>query len=372
MKFSTWMPARVDWAPVAQRAERLGFDYVYQADSQMVYADSMISLALVAQATQSIRLGTGVTNPRTRSAPAMASALATLNQIAPGRVFLAIGTGYTSMESLGLRSATVAQVSEYVRVVRALLQGERAEFRLDDQDTVIQMLNGDGSLDDTFVNLRDAIPIWIAAHGPRMLELAGEVGDGVVLGVVRPTESYMARLRASLQRGADRVGRSAQQLPISLMVNMYVQGANEKFGSEPMRQAVMGLEQSSIATYAAARLPKPGSVKKILDDEIPSEYRALALAERKLDREAGFGDDSTWYLRAYDGHGWRLRPELLPLVSDDMLRSRALIGTSDEILLQLREWESFGISVVGSLAQGSVELAQEQLERFGSDVLARY
>jgi 5,10-methylenetetrahydromethanopterin reductase len=366
------MPARLDWAPTVRRAEELGFAFAHQADSQMVYADPIVALAGLAPVTSSIRLGTGVSNPLTRTAPAMASALASLNQLAPGRVFLAIGSGYTSMAAMGRRSATVAELRDYVRVVRALTRGEQIPYEHMGATTIIQMLNGDTSLDPSFVNLHDPIPLWVAAHGPRMIQLAGEVGDGLVLGVVRPTPSYMGRLREHLQTGAERAGRSVDELPISIMMNMYVRDRNEPMGSEPMKRAVLGLEQSNIGVYAAGRKPQPGSLGRVADEEIPNGYRPLAIEERRLAREAGFRADVPWYLRAYDGHGWRVRPELLPHVTEEFLRSRALIGTSDEIIRQVRLWEDLGVSVVGPLAQGDVDLAAEQIERFGLGVVARY
>lgn len=368
MQFATWMPARVDWQPVVRRAEELGFGFVHQADSQMLYADPVVSLTLCATATSRIRLGAGVTNPLTRTAPAMAASLASLNLLAPGRVFLAIGSGYTCMAAMGMRSATVAELGDYVRVVRALLRGEVTDYTLRGQTRPIQMLNGPESLDPTFVNLAP-VPIYIAAHGPRMLELAGELADGLILGVVRPTERYLDRTRAALQRGADKVGRRAEDIPIYLMLNMYVRAEDEAFGSDDMKRAVLGLEQSNIGVYAAARRPQPGAVDPIGDDGIPELYRALALRNRVLTSSP---DGTPWYLTAYDGHGWRVRPELLSLVPDDLLRSRALIGTADEIIGQIRIWDGLGVSSVGALAQGDVALAAEQIERFGRGVIARY
>ncbi len=368
MQFATWMPARLDWQPVVQRAEQLGFDYVHQADSQMIYADPIVSLTLCALVTSRVRLGAGVTNPLTRSAPAMAASLASLNLLAPGRAFLAIGSGYTSMEAMGMRSATVAELGDYVRVVRALLAGETIDYTLRGRTRPIRMLNGAESMDPTFVNLAP-VPIYIAAHGPRMLELAGELADGLILGVVRPTERYLERTRAALQRGADKVGRRAEDIPIYLMANMYVMAPDESFGSEDMKRAVLGLEQSNIGVYAAARNPQPGAVDPIPDGEIPEPYRAVALRNRELTADQA---GEPWYLTAYEGHGWQLRPELLPVVPDELLRSRALIGTADELVDRIKAWDQMGITCVGPLAQGSVSLAAEQIERFGRDVLPNF
>lgn len=370
MRFGAWMPARMDWGPVVTRADDLGFDDIHQADSQMIYSDSMVALANCARFTDRMRLGCGVTNPLTRTVPVMVGALASLNVLAPGRVFLAIGTGYTAMESMGMSSATVAEMRTFIEQFRALTSGQTTSFSLRSVTRDIRMLNLPGeSLDDSFVNLRDHIPILVAAHGPRMLELAGELADGLVLGVVRPTATFMERTRASLERGAARSGRSLENFPIHLMANIYVMADDERFGSDEMKRSVMGLEQSTIGTFAVGRLPRPGAVQKIDDKQIPELYREIVRVQRAV---VPIDPDRPWYFQAYDGHGWRLRPELLESVSDELLRARALIGTGDEVLARIREWDSLGITAVGPLLQGSVDLAAEQVERWGRQVIAPY
>src|SRR5258705_781959 len=130
LEFGIWMPARVDAPRVVALAESVGFSYAHLYDSQMVYADTMVCLALCAERTSRIKLGQGVTNPSTRVAPLMASGLGTINLIAPGRAFLGIGSGYSCLSSMGLPPAPIAELREYVRVVRALTRGETVDYRL--------------------------------------------------------------------------------------------------------------------------------------------------------------------------------------------------------------------------------------------------
>ena len=101
MKFGILLDTHFDKWGVVQQAEALGFYRAWFPDSQMIWSDCYVSMAIAATKTSRILLGTGVTNAGTRVAPITANAIATVNQIAPGRVFLGIGTGHTAMRIMG-------------------------------------------------------------------------------------------------------------------------------------------------------------------------------------------------------------------------------------------------------------------------------
>ena len=102
MKFGAMIATRIsDWRLLVD-AEEMGYDHGWVPDSQMIWSDCYAVLALVAANTSRIRLGTGVAIVGTRTAPVTAHSIATINQIAPGRVFLGIGTGHTAMRVMGM------------------------------------------------------------------------------------------------------------------------------------------------------------------------------------------------------------------------------------------------------------------------------
>jgi len=145
-------------------AEKKGFTHAWLYDSQMICADVFQCLALCAVKTGKIKLGTNVTNPSSRISPVTACNFATLNQLAPKRVILGIGTGNTARRTLGMPAASLSRLREHVEVCRGLLRGETVPYQEDDRRRMIRFLNLKG-----WVNLKDRIPIYIAASGPRAL-----------------------------------------------------------------------------------------------------------------------------------------------------------------------------------------------------------
>jgi len=153
----------LDWVKVAEES---GFDIAGIADSQSLYRDVYVCQALVATNTRRIRFGSRVINPITRHPAVAACAAASIEELAPGRTMIGIGTGDSSVDNIGVRPSTHAQLIAYVRTIRELLSSGHSRY------------NG-ASCKQTWFHGR--IPIYIAASGPKTLQLAGEIADGVVI-----------------------------------------------------------------------------------------------------------------------------------------------------------------------------------------------
>jgi 5,10-methylenetetrahydromethanopterin reductase len=168
-------------------AESLGYERAWLYDSPALYPDVWVSLARVAEHTDRIGLGPAVLIPSLRHVLAQATAIATLEGLAPGRTVAAVGTGFTGRMALGQRPLPWGQVEEYVRRLRALLRGERIEV----DGSVVQMIPPDG-----FAPARPIdVPILVAANGPKGLQVAKELGDGVMtIGSGRPEFDWCAVL----------------------------------------------------------------------------------------------------------------------------------------------------------------------------------
>jgi 5,10-methylenetetrahydromethanopterin reductase len=179
--------------------EAAGFDGVGILDSQLLCRDTFITLAQAAVRTSRLALFPAVTNPFTRHASVLAGAIQTVEELAPGRVKLVIGTGYTSAITIGRRPATLADMRACIHTVRALLAGETVDF--------------DGTPGQLGYASGRRIPLLMAASGPKAIELAGEVADGVLL-LVGFSQGIVERALEHLEKGARRAGRPLDDLEI--------------------------------------------------------------------------------------------------------------------------------------------------------------
>src|SRR5439155_15446307 len=190
-----------------REAEAAGFEAAWQAESRLV-REATVPMAAFAAVTDHIRIGSGVVNNWTRNVALMASTFATLDDLAPGRVVLGIGAWWDPLATkVGIRRRRPLQaMREYVEVLGRLLAMERVTFHgefVDVDDIELDVVHGDRS--------PRPIPIYIGATGLRMMELAGEIADGVVLNyMVSP--SYNADGMQALAAGAARAGRSVEEI----------------------------------------------------------------------------------------------------------------------------------------------------------------
>jgi 5,10-methylenetetrahydromethanopterin reductase len=141
-------------------------------DSPALYGDIWVILALIAGRTRRLGLGTAVLIPNLRHPVAQASAIATLEQLAPGRVVAAFGTGFTGRMAMGQKPLTWSYMRRYLRRVRGLLNGDEVEV----EGRLCKMIHPPGFAPQRPIN----VPILVGANGPKGLETAQELGDGIV------------------------------------------------------------------------------------------------------------------------------------------------------------------------------------------------
>ncbi|HSB85217.1 MAG TPA: LLM class flavin-dependent oxidoreductase [Ilumatobacteraceae bacterium] len=183
-------------------AEAKGFDAVWQADSRLV-RDAIVPMAAFAAVTDRIKIGSGVVDCWTRNPARLASTFSTLDDLAPGRVMMGIGAWWDPLAAkVGIhRDRPLRVMREVVTVVRALLHNETVSF-------AGEYVHVDGvELDYVYQPRRPKeVPIYIGATGMQMMELAGEIADGVVLNYLVSPE-YNDRAIEALQKGLDRSSR---------------------------------------------------------------------------------------------------------------------------------------------------------------------
>jgi probable F420-dependent oxidoreductase len=157
---------------LTKRAEANGFGYGWLFDSHVLWREPYILLTLMAQTTESMRLGTCVTNPATREPSVTASALAVLNELSNGRMDLGIGRGDSARRVLGKPPTTIATLEEAIRVIRDLVEG--------------RVVTHDGTELQLTWTGRWSLPVWVAGYGPMALAMTGRVADGLILQLADP------------------------------------------------------------------------------------------------------------------------------------------------------------------------------------------
>jgi 5,10-methylenetetrahydromethanopterin reductase len=196
-----------DGIEYVRRAEARGFEAVWQAESRLV-REATVPMAAFAASTDRIKVGSGVVNTWTRNTALLASTFVTLDDLAPGRVILGLGAWWDPLaQKVGIQRRKPLQVMrEVIEACRALFTLEEVTFRgshVQLDGVRIDVVHGDTSARD--------IPIMIGATGPKMLELGGEIADGLVLNyMVSPLYNDHAMER--IETGAKRAGRNLEDI----------------------------------------------------------------------------------------------------------------------------------------------------------------
>ena len=172
MKLSCSLPPSVDIVKQAQLAESLDYDRVWVGDSPALYSDPWAALALVAANTDRIGLGVAVLVPSTRHVMVNAAAIAGIEAMAPGRLSVAVGTGFTARSLFGKGPLSWKTTAQYIRDLKSLLAGET--ITLAGRKTRMQHPQG------VSVEAPIDVPVLVAANGEKGIEIAHQIGDGVM------------------------------------------------------------------------------------------------------------------------------------------------------------------------------------------------
>ena len=192
-----------DGLDYVQYAEKRGFEAVWQAESRLV-RDAIVPMAAYAAVTERLKVGSGVINNWTRNIGLLAATFLTLDDLAPDRVICGIGAWWNPLaRDVGIeRRKPLTAMRETVEILRRLLNMERVTYHG-------EFVNVEGIELDIVHGRREPrnVPIMIGATGDKMMELTGEIADGVVLNYCVPPE-YNNRAMELLERGAKKSGRT--------------------------------------------------------------------------------------------------------------------------------------------------------------------
>ena len=320
----TW--GKLDEMEYVTQAEKLGFTHLWVTDSGLIRSDAFVFLTVAAQQTKTMKLGMGVAVPGLRLAPTLAAGMATLNMVAPGRCFLAMGTGNTAMRLLGRKPMTLKNFEAYVRTVRNLLEGKDAEYEHNNEKHTIRfMLTEKG-----YRNLRDPIPIYLAGYGPKAQALAGEIADGLTTHI--PRGGTLEQILANAGKGAAKSGRSLDNFHLSVRVNFAVLDPGEAVNSERIVNeygpAIMTAMHSTVDRHLESGDDPPEFLRPMWKD-----YLEFHMARPAADRQK----------MMHESHNAYVAPDERRFVTPEVIKRFCIVGQPAEVLEQVRELERKGV-----------------------------
>lgn len=315
-----------DWNLIRENvrlADSLGYDSVWLGEAWGY--ELFTSLADLVRITSRMKLGAGVANIFSRSPALVATTAATLDERSGGRMLLGLGSsGPQVVEHWhGVPFARPLQrTREYVAIINAILRREPLNFK----GEIFSLERG---FTIRFKPIRDHIPIYLASLGPKNIQLAGEVADGI-LPVYWPARDYPA-LRQQLDEGSAKADRLAGSVSIAPYLTV------EIALDEGERQAARMRAAAPVAFYVGRM----------------GTFYAEMLARH------GFGADVAAILKGWEsGHR-----SAIAAVSDQLLDATAIVGTPDEVVARLREWQALGMDEpLISMPGGTAEEAAARLE----------
>lgn len=326
MDFGIALPTAADNYKVVQRAEELGFTHAWFYDTQMLSADCFVAMGAAAVHTKKIRLGTGVLVPSNRIAPVTANALATLNQLAPGRIDFGVGTGFTARRAMGFGAIKVKDMETYVHQVYGLLRREMVDFEMEGEKKKIRFLNPELPL----FNTKDPIVLHFSAFGPRTRALTARFKAGWI-DFVGKVEDGVKEVTAMKEAWAQ-AGHAAGDLQATAFALGCVLADGEKADS-PRAMAQAG-PRAAVMLHRAADEALSGLKPGVAMLSTPEIDGYIALMRRKP------GDAR--YLDNHRGHLMFVKDEEKRFVTAKMIAETSFTATEAEIKTRIEALRAAG------------------------------
>jgi 5,10-methylenetetrahydromethanopterin reductase len=274
----------------------------------MIHRDVYVCLSLCARETTRIKLATGVTNPVTRDVSVSAGAISTLNEVSSGRALLGIGPGDSSVRRIGLSPERIASFESYVATLRELCSGNR-----------ITLSNGET------VSMRwssGRVPVLISATGLRMLELAGRIGDGVIINV----------------------GTSEKSLSDAIKVVSIGRGLRENDQGSQFTIADFSFINISESRHDAIEAARPYVIWFLKNS--PRLFKLNGISIHNL--ESNLDAVSQKYVEHDYIHSENKKSSALDVksfVTDEMVDKFAIAGTPEDCVRKIKEKERLGVNL---------------------------
>ncbi len=359
MEFGITIAPHIEHWDQIKFAEELGYDRAWVPDSQMIWSDCYAILALAAVNTSTINIGNGVSIAGTRIAPVTAHSIGSINQLAPGRTFLGLGTGHTAMRVMGQDPMPVSEFREYLRVVRALLNGEAVDYTYRGNTREIEFLHRDRN----FVNLDNRIPIYVAGNGPKACQAAGAYGDGWTTIGRDPVQ--LGNAQEHIKTGAEAQGRD---LTDAFHTTLFSCTSVLRPGEDLTSDRVI----NEVGSWVTTELHFFYEIWNKLgrkDEMIPPHF--VNMWDEYLARGDGFSlPEDKRFCQIHNGHAIYLVPEEQRFVTPEAISAICMVGSAEDIIDQVRTVEASGIKEVNIMP--AADYAHDAFRDFAGKIIPAF
>jgi len=314
-----------DWSRFTVELEQRGVEELWLIDSQLAMKDAYIGLALAAGQTESMRLGTGVSNLITRHPTVTANAIAAIAELSGGRALLGLGAGDSAVYGLGERPSKVAEVEEGLAFFGAVLDGREGTWQ------------GRGY---KLAQEVPPTPVYLAVSQPRMCRLAGRLADGVIImGPAQP--DLLTRQLGWIGEGIEEAGRERSDVRICFIATL---SARED------REAAL----ADVRSWASAQARLQASVK-----ELPPSLEPFREEIKRAKEDYDYGEHLATRAR-HQG-----------TVSDELVRTLAISGSVEECVERTRALMATGVDdlIFPLLGGGRLERLRVLTEEIAPEVV---
>jgi probable F420-dependent oxidoreductase len=311
------------------RAEQLGFTHGWTFDSAVLWQEPFVIYSRILEHTERLVVGPMVTNPGTRTWEVTASTFATLNDMYGNRTICGIGRGDSAMRVAGRKPATLALLGEAMHVIKDLAEGREAEF-------------GGTSMRLPWVK-DGSLPVWMAAYGPKALELTGRQADGYILQLADPfLTEWMVK---AVRRAAADAGRDPESVKICVAAPAYVTDGTDEARAHALDQCRWF--GGMVGNHVADLVTRYGETSGMVPDELTTYIKA----REKYD---------------YSHHGRVGNPDTA-FVPDDIIERFCLIGPPEAHLEKLEHLKSLGVDQFAVYAMH--DAIDEVIEAYAATVI---
>jgi 5,10-methylenetetrahydromethanopterin reductase len=307
----------------AKRAEELGYDGIFLGESHLSSIDSFQTLASCAMITRRVLLGIAVTNLIFRHPTVIAGAAASLNEISKGRAIMGLGTGDGPVYSQGLKALPMKQFEEGIRLIRQLVQGQRAAFPT-------------GAIGLGFTITKPA-PIYVSAEGPKGLQLAGRSADGVILGTGFDLKVY-EWAKQKIREGTAETGRRESDVKIIAAGMLCVRDDGNEARKIVRNRIANRAHHNFRFTYETVPPDELAGVKKFV-----AGFDVMKPMEERVDPE---------------------------LVNDYLVHRFSIAGTPQECIERIEELRAAGVEHL--MLTAARKVYHESVEAFATKVMPHF